>query len=549
MKRIATTALCLALCLAALAAQGKAAAPNTVPGTLGKPGTFPVSKDKIQLTFFTQQFQLVEDFSTNLLTKELEDMTNIHVNWETVPIQGLKEKRNLILASGKYPDVFFGADLTMEEQMLYGSQGILVPLNDLIEKWAPETKKLFATIPWYKKAVTAPDGNIYALPQIDECFHCTYGQKMWINKTWLDKLGLKMPTTTEEFRNVLRAFRDRDPNGNGKKDEVPLTGAINIWHSELPDFLMCAFIYCDGDKDTTYRVTVTNGKVESIADKPEFREGLRYIASLYKEGLIDPAAFTQNRQQLRQLGENPDAEVIGAATSGWFGYFTSLNNVRHKDYTAVPPLKGPKGVRLTGYYPFGFYPGAFAITKTNKYPEASMRMIDWFYSKEGTLRSEVGRKGTEWEVPAKGEKSIDGRQAAFRRLKSVAGDMQNFCYVSLGPLGKTKDLRLSEIAAPDPMSATGLETRLYQETLKYVGCEPKEVFPPVFMKTEQINEMSQLKSPLNDYIKESMARFITGDLDIEKDWDKYVKGLKNLGIDKYVALCQAAYDASAFKKK
>ena len=177
-----------------------------------------------------------------------------------------------------------------------------------------------------------------------------------------------------------------------------------------------------------------------------------------------------------------------------------------------------------------------------------MRMIDWLYSQEGTLRSEIGRQGIEWEVPKKGEKSIDGRQAAYRRLVS-GGDMQNYGYASLGPLGKTKDLRLSEIAAADPMSATGLETRLYQETLKYVGCEPKEVFPPVYMKPEQINQMSQLKAPLNDYIKESMARFITGDLDIEKDWNKYVTGLKNLGIDKYIALCQAAYDSSAFKKK
>ena len=87
---------------------------------------------------------------------------------------------------------------------------------------------------------------------------------------------------------------------------------------------------------------MTKGKVETIADKPAFRDGLRYIASLYKDGLIDPAAFTQNRQQLRQLGENPEAELVGAATSGWFGYFTSLSGNRHQDYVALPPLKGPQ---------------------------------------------------------------------------------------------------------------------------------------------------------------------------------------------------------------
>lgn len=371
-----------------------------MPGSEGEPGTFPIVKDKITLTVFALQDINIEDMETNLFTKEYEEKTNIHINWEMVPKQGLQEKRNLILASGDYPDIMFGTQLTLEEQMLYGTQGALIPLNDLIEKYGVNIKKLFDTIPWFKNSVTAPDGNIYALPQIDECFHCYYAQKMWINKKWLDKLGLKMPATTEEFRNVLRAFKTRDPNGNGKADEIPLTGAIKIWHSDVPDFLMCAFIYDDGSDDT-FRVTVNNGKVESIADKAEFRDGLRYIHSLYAEGLIDPAAFTQNREQLTQLGENPEAQVIGAATSGWFGYFSSFESDRHKDYVVVPPLKGPKGVQLTGYFPFGFYPGEFAITKDNKYPEASIRWVDWMYSEEGTRRMGAGREGIEWEVPEK----------------------------------------------------------------------------------------------------------------------------------------------------
>ncbi len=86
---------------------------------------------------------------------------------------------------------------------------------------------------FYKDLITAPDGNIYALPQVNECYHCMYQQRMWIYKPWLDKLGLKMPTTTDEFYEVLKAFKTKDPNGNGKADEIPLSGSIQASSSHL----------------------------------------------------------------------------------------------------------------------------------------------------------------------------------------------------------------------------------------------------------------------------------------------------------------------------
>lgn len=87
-------------------------------------------------------------------------------------------------------------------------------------------------------AITAPDGNIYALPSINDCYHCSMAQKMWIYKPWLDKLGLDVPTTTDELYTVLKAFKDKDPNGNGKADEVPLTGAPrgSGWYSSIDAF-------------------------------------------------------------------------------------------------------------------------------------------------------------------------------------------------------------------------------------------------------------------------------------------------------------------------
>lgn len=512
-----------------------------------KVGTFPIVEDKITLTFFAPHPSNIEDLSTNEFTKHMEELTNIHIEWETVPTQGLKEKRNLLLASGDYPDVFFGAELSKEEEMLYGSQGILVPLNPLIDKYGVEIKQHFNDIDWLEKVLTTPDGNIYTLPEINECYHCTRSQKMWINQAWLDKLNLKMPTTTEEFKQVLTAFKEKDPNGNNKQDEIPLTGAIKGWHTELPDFLMCAFIYCDGDSNS-YRVQMNNGKVELIADKPEFKQGLRYINSLYKEGLIDAEAFTQTREQLLQVGENPEAQVIGASTSGWFGYFASLSGERQKDYRALEPLKGPNGVQYTAYYPFGYNPGAFAITNKNKYPEQTIRWVDYLFSEEGTRLCGDGREGIEWEKAKDGEIGIDGRPAKWKQIQ-LHHDVQNAFYSGLGPKAVTSEYRNTHVRCEDVYSADGLETRLYQETKeKYEGKEPEQVFPPLYMSTDQIDEMAQLKSPITDYIKESMARFITGNLDIDNDWETYVQGLNNLGAERYTQLLQEAYDNSAFAK-
>lgn len=512
--------------------------------SLSEKGKFPIVDEKITLTVFAPQMSTIEDLSTNLFTKELEELTNIHIEWQTAPQQGLQEKKSLVFNSGNYPDIFLSASLTNEEQMQYGSQGILMPLNDLIDTHSVELKQLFKDIDWLKPIITAPDGNIYALPQINECYHCTLSQKIWINKKWLDNLGLDMPTTTDEFKDVLVAFKTKDPNGNGLADEVPLTGAIKSWHTEVQHFLLSSFIYTDGED---YNVAITDGKVELIADKEEYREGLKYLNDLYSQGLIDPAAFTQTSEQLKQLGESPDAEMIGACTAGWFGAFTQLGGERSKDYVVMPPLKGPKGARYAGNYPYGYTNGQFAISSTNKYPEASIKWVDYLYSELGSRRANNGREGKEWVKAEEGEMGIDGEPAIWKRTIKY-DNVQNICWAGLeAPSAITAKYRGSEVAG-DPFSVEGFETRLFQETKKMEGYQPDEVLPPLYFTAEEITEIAQFKKPISDYIDEYTALFILGNKDLDNDWDAYVKGLKNLGSERYIEILQKAYNASSFAK-
>ena len=233
---------------------------------------------------------------------------------------------------------------------------------------------------------TAPDGNIYGMPQWNECFHCSYGAKLWINTDWLEKLGLSVPTTTEEMREVLRAFKTRDPNGNGTADEIPLSGSTS---DTLLPYFMNAFLYNpQAGNAFPSTLALSNGRVQLQASQPAWREGLRYLASLNAEGLIDPGAFSQNRDALQAKGDLAGAPVVGAATVQHPALMVTTGHPdgRDKQYDPVPPLTGPTGVSYASYN-LSTSPGAsFLITAeaTEEERIAAIKILDYFHTQEGT---------------------------------------------------------------------------------------------------------------------------------------------------------------------
>lgn len=516
---------------------------------LSAPGVFPLVKNKVTLKFFAPQNVNIKDMNTNTFTTFYENKTNVHIQWELVPADALTDKRSLALASNDLPDVFFGAGVTKEEEMLYGTQGIFLPLNKYIDKQGVEIKKMFAAVPVVKPGITTPNGSIYSLPQENQCYHCWFSQKLWINSSWLKKLNLEMPKTTDDILKVYRAFRDNDPNGNGKKDEYALSGA-NIktsWHSNPVDYFMCAFIYDDGGD----RLSLENGKVDVNFNKPEFKEGLKFMNTMWKEKLIDPAAFTQDESTLKQVGENPAAEILGSVTVGFFGGFTSLTGTRMKNYDAVPPLKGPNGVQTTGWYPYDYAAGQYVITKACTNPELAYKWADWLYSDEATfLYIECGREGKEWKKASATDKDLNGNPAKWMRTDTYAyGEIQNVHYYQMGPSYRSREYRESWGSPQDPYAEKGYELRLQLETKPYEAFKPATVFPPVYMDASAVKEIAQIKTPINDYVNESIAAFVTGNMDIEKEWDKYTKNLESLNLKRYIELQQKAFDNSSFAKK
>ncbi len=514
-------------------------------------GTFPIVNKKIELDIFMPGSSEIIDIETNEFTKYMEEFSNIHINWDLAPSDGAIQKLNLVLASGDHPDAYYGFSMSPDIISNYGvEQGVFEPLNDLIDKYTVNFKKWLKELP-IRGPITATDGNIYALCTWNDCYHCSFSVKYWINSYWLDKLGLDMPKTTEDFYNVLKAFKEDDPNGNGLKDEVPLSGAANSWHTQLEHFLMNSFIYSPGMDEKT-QVIVEDDVVKTIANQDGYREGLRYIKKLYDEGLIYSESFIQPVDQLRQLATNQDAEILGAYAAGHIGIALEAANSpeRYRHYEALAPLEGPDGTRYATHFKyFAVKPGNFVISSDSKYKQAAIRWADYQYSFEGNRRKRGWRPGIEYTTDVEeGKKGIDGRPALWELLVPFSNEPQNTGYTSSGITMRPQEWWFTRAMEEgiDEYSPKGLELLLYNATAdKYEPYAPEDslsVKPIINLLPVEAEEIQVITVELEKYIEESRMKFIMDEWDLDKDWDNYTKGLDDIGLETYLEIMQRGYD-------
>jgi len=495
------------------------------------------------------------NLDTNAITKLLSDKFKIKFQFQptTMDAAPAKEKRQIALASGDYPDLFllipYVDAFTKADLQKLGQQGVAVPLEGLIKQYAPNIQKALDANPVLKGMSTAPDGHIYAMPQWSDCYHCTYPDKLWINSAWLKKLNLQMPKTTEELRTVLQAFKTKDPNGNGKADEIPMT--TDTQDTSLIAYLMGAFAYDPyGTGNGVRSLLELNGDtVATPVDKPEWREGLKYINSLYKEGLIDEAAFTQNAEALKALGNNPSAVQLGSVPVLWPGIFVQLGakDGRDKQYDSVPPLTGPAGKSYTGYNNPTSTGYTFMLTNksSNEARIAAIKMLDYIYTDEGQIIVNGGPEGVGWVKPSAGDIALDTSVKPTWKPLPDAQMPKNIRWASLGQYNVTLALRNAQAVPKDIYAEEGLERRLFQATNQYEPHVDKSlVFPEAQIWTDPsvASELATLKTNLDSYVNQGELAFITGSKNIDTDWDAWVKGLDGIGIKRYLQLNQQAYD-------
>ena len=525
-------------------------------------GCAPSAEDdqKVITIFGSQGGQM--DLNTNTFTLELEEKFDVDIEFETTGYGSAEanESRQISLAGGDLPEAYmlvpWASQFSKAELQRYSDQGLLVPLNDLIDEYGPNIADALEAEPAFAELATTPDGDILGLPQWNDCYHCSYPYKFWINSQWLENLGLAVPTTPDEFFDVMTAFKTQDPNGNGIADEIPITGSAQ-W--SIVPYIMNAFISnsfntganANGqpvslglDGDTVQMQTMQDG----------WREGLKFLNKMWAAGLFDPASFSQGDDQMQATGNSAEAILLGGATVIHPGLFVSFippaPDGRENMYDTIPPLNGAEGQVATYQLPSA--PGAtFVITKAADESEQKviMEIMDYIFTPEGHLRAQMGEEGIGWRAPEEGDIALD--QSLEPSFVDLPLDEENEADYNgnWGPMSQvfdTEEWRNSQVQPLEIYTNAGAERRFFEATKPYEGLESDALFPywNLWVANEDASELSTLTANIESSVATSTAEFVTGvrDPNSDDDWQAYLDGLAGLGVDRYLEIWQKAYD-------
>ena len=518
-------------------------------------GTFPIVEEPITLTVMFPSQTAIPDIAENSFTKEYEELTGIHIEWQEVPSDSLADRVNISLSSGDMPDIYLSCGVSLSQQQAYGPQGAFVPLNDYIEQYGEVFQKIEENVPGVADTLTMGDGNIYALPYIEKCVHCEGSSKLWINTKWLDALDMEPPTTVDEFEDMLRRFKEEDPNGNGEADEIPLLTYEGGWHSNaMSGWLTNPFVYTSPDNNYVY---LDGDEIKLSYMQDGWKEAMSWLNKLYEEGLYYDQSLVINYDQARQLcAADGTTEDVGCFTGGTPD-LPGADVSQWGPYVALAPIEGPNG-RVATWMPYSqITPTAFVITSACENPAAAFRWGVEQYNKDINYRKTFGVEGENWKYVTPGEDDVPADATDFNTgdpaeiapfIDGVGwGDEQDYCWRGLGlrcDTGDYKDLRYAQVQSGD--YDTNMEHRLSVDTQEQM--EPyypdMEICLPTLVYTEeQSATLANTESVVISYVEEMAAAFITGTSDPEADWDAYLNELSVKGVDQLLEIYQAGYDA------
>lgn len=427
---------------------------------------------------------------------------------------------NTMLASGDLADIIAYQDVGQIEQL--GRDGGLIPLNDLIDEYAPNIKKVLEENPSFAQTAYSLDGNIYQIPRLQEIFSAEY---WWIRQDWLDKLDLETPETVDDLYNVLTAFRNEDPNGNGIKDEVPLFDRAG---AKMPDEYLYLW-------DTSTGFYVHDGKMVFEPLEENFKTGVTNIAKWYAEGLIDPELFT--RQQARDVLLSGD---LGGCTHDW----VSAGGYEDKLQETIPDFKmvafaPPANQHGEVYERTCRQPNiGWGISSQCEDPVTVMKFFDYIFSEEGTMLVSFGVEGSEYTVQPDG--SIKYTDAVMNAPEGAVSYLRS--------KGAACDIGRIEPAEYEyaTMTTEGeAATKLYNDHPEWYREEPPFRDGEMYLKylPEDEDEYQKIMANITPYVDEKFQSWMMGTSDFEAEYEEFVAELKNRGIVKAIEINQRAYDA------
>ena len=487
---------------------------------------YPIVNEAITLRVMGEKHTHHADWASMYVFQTMQELTGIQLDFEMVTdAASYSEKKNLILASGDLPDFFYRGRLTNADVINNAAIGYIIPITDLIDKYAVNLKAVFAENPDAEKMHIFPDGEIYSIGQIGYA-STQINNFWWINTLWLDSLGVSTPETMPELYTALKAIKEGDPNGNGDPtDEIPAVGGGN--HAAMIEFLMGGFgLNSHGNKE----FDLVDGVFTYSKSTETYKKTLQFVRTLYQDGLLDNEFFTKTQKEcIAQISEG----IVGSYFANNPDSF-GVTADHYDDWVAMPVLRG-EGYEGNIYYPVGAAlngTNCFAITCLNEYPEATIRWVDYFFGDEGNTMLHGG---------------IEGETFVFNEDGSIS-------YTELitnNPDGLTTNQAIGQYSPwpggniPRVMTA-GLDPSPKNYEVSNKARELNKQFAgesvwAVILSLEETDAVSTISTDLTNYVAEMTAKMVTGDQEVDALWDEYIKTLDSIGLAEYLEVYEAAY--------
>ncbi len=541
---------------------------NTKP--YNDPGVLPIVNAKTVIKVGVPQGQHVKDWNTVYQTTFMEEKTGLDFEFTLFPDAEYLQKIELMIAAGgsDLPDVIVRG-LNQQQIMPWAEAKMIVPLTKYYNElfyWGNETIQQSKDLSkeYIMKYITSYDGEIYGAYSFNNTQNNQYSSsRINIYRPWLQELKLPIPSTTDDFLSTLKTFKATDLNKNGKNDEIPLSGYKDSV-SNLRKFLMTPFVYTRNEYWNN-----DNGTISAAFIKDEWREGLKYAATLYKEGLIDPAHFTQDQAAMTAVC-SADPQLYGAYTR------ISTSNMAADDmdrynYDRIEQLtNSATGKTMTSIDPA--LPGISAvITKNCKTPEAAYMWLDYMTGADCSVITRYGVEGKEWEKidSAKAEaqliefwKTYPGGNLLEQFYGAGAKPRVGTRFFSSSSWGTTQETWWGQVG-PNVMTEETQNTFgvKFPESEREIAAYVNEFYARkqleeamelrdeslivaglIYNKAEQ-EIINTVYAEIKLYVEESWAQFVVGTLDINNDgaWNSYVSTLDKMGLKDCVAATQSCF--------
>lgn len=538
---------------------------------LNELGADQICKEPVTITIGIRQNANVMDYENNTYTQMLEEYGNVNIDFVIFPSgeAGNEKLRMMIAGQEELPDIIMWSQGTAPVRQ-WAEEGYVVPLQDYFEHSSYYAAEGYARVLEQSGLdildfMTQPDGNIWYFPVYYESITNPTYSRCWIYQPWLDAVGMDVPTTTEEFYAVMQAFATKDPNGNGKADEIPLLGSqftttttndgANAW-----EYLMNAFTHVTVRRNF---MVSNDGEISFSYTSDEWKEGIKYISRLVQEKLYDPVSFTQDAATWKGIMNTEGDQLVGCFVG------LSLSNIAathpsKNGWTLIDPLVGPDGYSSAAYVPD--LPSNRAwITTDCEHPEVAFRILDLMCREDLTITSRWGVQGENWDYITDldeeemeaymAEKSgipvdYDWENATFAGYPALFLEY-NTCWnvptsnhwMNVAVVFRTAEIAGGWYAASMDVSGYSQNAQLAAHIANYEAVKPAEPITQLrYAEIDDETRASELISELNGYVFEKMAAWFTGVSDVEEDWDSYLADLEAIGLSECLELVNGAWN-------